>query len=164
MAKVITFSKYFPSYHPKAGQKTFFAEQIHNSLYSHNSECFLDLHNALNHVIELDADFLGEKHHTIRKGNRFKVGDEFSPRVWAGKPYRSKQIIIAPNIVVAKVWEIEVLIRGDFKEFIIHPQTKQPLSVAEVAANDGLELNNFLAWFNKPFYGQIICWDNEIVY
>lgn len=31
MARVITFSRKFPSYHPKAGQPTHFVEQILNS-------------------------------------------------------------------------------------------------------------------------------------
>src|SRR5690606_34903084 len=32
MAKVITLSRQFPSYHPKAGQNTFFVEQVLNAL------------------------------------------------------------------------------------------------------------------------------------
>lgn len=33
MAKVITFSRVFPSYHPKAGQPTYFVEAIYKALY-----------------------------------------------------------------------------------------------------------------------------------
>ena len=29
MSKVITFSRYFPSYHPRKGEPTFFVEKIH---------------------------------------------------------------------------------------------------------------------------------------
>lgn len=37
MAKVITFSRTFPSYHPKAGQPTYFVEKFYNSLFSRNN-------------------------------------------------------------------------------------------------------------------------------
>lgn len=36
-----------------------------------------------------------------------KVGDKFSPRVWSGKPYRSKMITIAPDIEVKQIWDFE---------------------------------------------------------
>lgn len=32
MAKVITFSRQFPSYHPKAGQPTYFVEKVLRSV------------------------------------------------------------------------------------------------------------------------------------
>lgn len=46
------------------------------------------------------------KEHTIRKGKRWKVGDKFSPRIWSGKPYKSKQIILAPDTEIKQVFDI----------------------------------------------------------
>lgn len=116
MAKVRTFSRVFPSYHPKAGQQTHFVEQIWNSL------------RELNLPLPKKADFTKEfmwsisplsnfgcKHHTIRAGNHFEPGDYFSPRVWTGKPYCTKQIIIAPDIQVKQTWHFEMHDRDVYK-------------------------------------------------
>lgn len=161
MARFITFSRTFPDYHPRAGEQTRFVEQVLNSL--HDQGVYLDF-------AEIDAKLgwslldkfglIGRKHHTIRAGNRFKAGDWFSPRVWSGKPYRSKQIIIAPDIQVKKTWDFEVYHRHNGKADLTFRFDNIPL----VAKNDGLELVDFLHWFNKPMTGQIICWNDKIEY
>lgn len=139
----------------------------------------------------------GIKGHTIRAGNRWKEGDMFSPRVWgtdvnpkSGRsgPYHSKQIILAPDQRVVRVYPvtleqsvnhsdnsqwIRVIIgRGPDIEIaeIIHETTIQ-IPVMVVAKNDGLTDRDFIDWFilspsfkkTKRFEGQIICW-NEINY
>ncbi len=106
------------------------------------------------------------KFHTIRAGSRFKAGDYFSPRIWSGKPYRSKQITIAPDIKIEQVWDIEIAIglegiriNGDWN----FENYKQLLG--ELSGNDGLSEDDFKSWFNNPsFVGQIICWDKNIKY
>ena len=78
MAKVITFSQKFPSYHPKAGQPTYFVEAFYKSLFV--MKCLpKELEESFNHEVFLNGM---TKHHTVRNGNRFKKGDFFSPRVW----------------------------------------------------------------------------------
>jgi hypothetical protein len=168
MSKIITFSRIFPSYHPKAGQPTFFVEKIWESLY-------------LSHFVEtgyfdkmLSAGFnIGQhgiyepKHHTIRSGHRWKAGDWFSPRVWSGKPYHSKQIIIGPDIQVKKTWRFEIKqtpgygMRLWINGFIIDTVIQIKLT-----QNDGLSMDDFMRWFQfpKPFSGQIICWNENINY
>lgn len=107
------------------------------------------------------------KHHTIRAGNRWKVGDKFSPRVWSGKPRNSKQIIIAPDIEIKKVFDFEMDLNGIYSingKYISHK------SYHKLANNDGLTEVDMQFWFmpnmNKPkeFKGQIICWDENINY
>lgn len=92
------FATVYPHYHPKKGQPTNFIQKIW----------------ANPHVIPINADLLGfpedrnaflAKGHTIRAGNRWKVGDYFKPLVWSGKPYRSKTIQIASPIMVEKTWQ-----------------------------------------------------------
>lgn len=170
MSKVITYSRNFPTYHPKAGQSTYFVERVWMSLI----DCGLI---SLSRCCELSretgiGDFtmynvrqcpLGSKHHTIRSGHRWKAGDKFSPRVWSGRPYNSTQIIIAPDIEIVKVWDIEVVWRGDHQEFVV-PSANYTTTIEELAKNDGLELNDLLSWFNKPMKGQIICWNENINY
>lgn len=154
MSKVIIFSRVFPANHPKAGQPTYFVEKFLSSInYINNDE--ERLFNP-----RLSVDRFGPKHHTIRAGSRWKAGDKFSPRVWSGKPYNSKQIIIAPDIEIKKVWNFEIkngqLLLGGYAIY----------QYADVAENDGLSGEDFLAWFRfpKPFTGQIICWSDKIKY
>jgi hypothetical protein len=183
MAKVITFSQSFPAYHPKAGQPTFFVQKYLSShretvhfnpnepthfypdpqdLFALNKNIPHDLISKFIYEIDGYSDKFIPKYHTIRIGNRWKVGDKFSPRVWSSKPYNSKQIIIGEDAEVEKVFEIQMSIRGDFKEFSTNTGVVTPLKT--LAENDGLELNDLLNWFNKPFSGQIICWNKNINY
>ena len=169
MAKVITFSRTFPSYHPRKGQPTHFVEAFYKSLY-------------LMKTIpkELEDFFVHEKfingltkHHTIRAGRRFKKGDLFSPRVWgddinpkSGKsgPYHSKQVILAQDTEIKQVWDIEInkdgfiRIGSDIRVLSFGNETK-------LAENDGLTRDDLFEWFAKlPFSGQIICWNENIKY
>lgn len=166
--KVITFSRVFPAKHPRKGQPTHFVEQIWNGLNS------LKLPVPKN--AELPKEFMwsilplsnyGYKYHTIRMGNRWNVGDFFSARVWSDKPYRSKQIIIAPPIEIKKIWEVEISGSGNRKtagiiQKLSRYRTLIPL--ADVAQNDGLEYDDFVGWFPKDFVGQIISWNDKIEY
>lgn len=123
-----------------------------------------ELQKDFNFEIMNDDKYL-PKHHTIRSGNRFKVGDKFSPRVWSGKPYYSKQIIIAPDIEVEKVYEFEI--HGS--EFKINENIYDGMNIEileMIAQNDGLNRQELLDWFKYPnsFKGQIICWSDKISY
>jgi len=165
MAKVITFSRQFPKGHPKEGQPTYFVEKLIKGFpkYSGNdftalkSEPSKDLWALLPIEFEKFTSF-NPKYHTIRVGKRFKEGDFFSPRVWLNKPYTSPQVTIAPDIKIVKTIDIGLRIRGDFKEFYCNDEDLTGTSISLIASNDGLELNDFLNWFTKPFDGQIICW------
>ena len=169
MARVMTFSRTFPVYHPRAGQQTYFVEKIWNSIGFENAieSKFNEVYSLTGYTEDFIQSFfntlgndINKKHHTIRAGHRWKVGDWFSPRVWSGKPYNSKQIIIAPDIQVKKVWN---LYQDEYKwEF---PGTATLETLAE---NDGLSTVDFLDWFQqcpgKVFDGQIICWNESIEY
>ncbi|MDQ6477814.1 hypothetical protein [Dyadobacter sp. LHD-138] len=161
MTKVLTYSRTFPAFHPKKGQPTHFVEKL--------IEGFLELGD-----IEITDDQLNlcdfsvmrpdvwSKYTTIRAGNNWKAGDMFSPRVWSGKPYNSPQIIIAPDIRIEKVWDVEV--DEDLCLWIVGGDEQDEGILEKVARNDGLELQDLLSWFNKPMSGQIICWNKNIEY
>jgi len=166
MSKVLTFSRTFPAYHPKKGQPTHFVEKIWKSLYI-NGICPDWLNDPINNYMEagIEEPYLGyynvvKKVHTIRTGNRWKIGDKFSPRVWTGKPYQSKQIIIAPDIEIKRLWDFEFAAPGYFINGM-HVSAKDIIRLAE---NDGLHVNDLFSWFNKPTIGQVICWDESINY
>lgn len=161
MSKVITFSRHFPAYHPKKGQPTYFVEQVLNSIgIKTASQLLPGVHEIINGFMMLDSNLA--KHHTIRAGHRFKVGDKFSPRVWSGKPYNSKQIIIAPDIEIVKTWGIVI---NSWKDIRIDGAPTMFDKNSKLHLNDGLSRLEFQSWFNKlPFDGQIICWNPEIEY
>lgn len=185
MSKVITFSRVYPSYHPRKGEPTYFVEKIWKSMLDQN----IDFANYLYDTGKLkllgkyqyadDAIYKVDnetpKHHTIRAGNRWKVGDKFSPRVWSGKPYQSKQITIAPDIEIKKVWNIKIencgfygLLSINGIEFYSQTSTEREGEdrIEKLAANDGLTSNDLLDWFQFPkdVEGQIICWNDKLDY
>lgn len=168
MSRVITFSRNFPAYHKKAGQPTHFVEKVVRSLHEMGVRPF-DVSCEFNE----EMYYLCEgKHHTIRAGKRWKVGDWFSPRVWSGKPYASKQIQFAPDIEIKKIWEFDIIreqVVLDSRLYApLHPMSSR---FQEVAKNDGLTAIEMIQWFNiHPkktaigFGGQILCWNESIEY
>lgn len=157
MSRVITFSIFYPKYHPRKGKYTFFIEKIFAGF-----------------TIPNDSGFK-PKHTTIRKGKRWKVGDLFSPRVWdtninqkSGRsgPYHSNQIVVMEDLLIKKVWDFEITKRGDF---VLNDDIIPIGKVMEIAINDGFDtLDDFYRWFNlklgESFSGQIICWNANINY
>lgn len=150
--------------HPSAGNPTFFVEKVLNGL---NDYSFA--YNLPNTVFNKDNyETMGGKIHTIRAGSRFKAGDSVSLRVWSDKPYRSKQIAIAPDIVIPRVAEIYINCFGsifiDGKQYcdIYQPSAKLEL----LAKNDGLTMTDFRDWFvpyilgSQEILGQIIFFTN----
>lgn len=194
MSRVITFSTKFPSYHPRAGEPTYFVEKLWSGMQSFDYKDRLHEVSAANYRDVLGKNWDGydemvtrvraglttpftPKRHTIRAGHRWKVGDCFSPRVWSGKPYRSPMITIAPDIQVKKVWDFTVkeyeddkyddVWYIDFGRYSIPDAMPFTYSIMPmVAKNDGLSLEDFLSWFKfpQPFSGQIICWDESVDY
>lgn len=164
----LMFSRYFPATHPRKGYETFFVEKIWKSLYI-NGECPDPLNGYIGeYVSDMRADLasynnVDPKYHTIRASTRWKVGDKFAPRVWRGLPYRSKTIQFAPPIEVKKVWNIEVNFK-ESHELIINGKATLFKNLYSLTKNDGLLLLDFVQWFNKPFTGQIICWNDKIEY
>lgn len=165
MSRVITFSTKFPSTHPKKGEPTFFVEKMYNSLYL-LKVVPKPLEDIFNFKIK------AQKHHTMRSGNRWKVGDKFSPRIWSGMPYKSKQIVIDRDIEIKKIFDVTVKSRLEDGERLFQVSingktlnTKE--QYAELAKNDGLSETELLDWFwnpKKPFVGQIICWHDSVKY
>jgi hypothetical protein len=185
MSKVITFSRYFQKSHPKAGEPTYFVEKLWKSLGNEFVEkeaisiaaSFTDLRkDSVNDFGAMkDIHFnrimsFEPKLHTIRGGQRFKVGDKFSPRVWTDKPYNSPQSKIADDLEVKKVFSIRVFVQDFGKlglQSVITINGKDFQNIELLAKNDGLSQQDFLNWFilknGETFVGQIICWD-EVSY
>jgi hypothetical protein len=170
MSRVITFSRTFPAYHSKAGQPTNFIQKIWKGLGGVASEYTLAFStaNLKDNIVWSYQMIEGYKYHTIRAGNRWKVGDKFSPRVWSGKPYNSKMITIGPDIEIKKIWEIdsEVIYTEDEADmkFCVDGNLLSEADVYRLAKNDGLDPNDMFDWFSNSMSGQIICWNESIEY
>jgi len=191
MPKVITFSRQFPSYHPKAGQPTFFVEQVLNSLgiNSCDREYIFNLqrwnikaleakkitpYDLIHFQHSLNNIAKGEKKHTIRFGYRWEAGEKASLRVWFGKPYNSPQIIFAPQVELVKVADFKIVLdRYNLPWIDIGSRYSCPAPIdfersiiPMIAKNDGLETDDLLAWFKypKPFEGQILVWGKGVDY
>ena len=167
MSKVITFSLTFQKTHPRASESTYFVEKLFTSLCEINTsdDLMWKLISNLIFVYSVDTAILDScwpKNHTIRSDHRFKVGEFFSPRAWSGKPYKSKQIILAQDIEIKKIWNFKINRAGEFfVNDILHD-----ITTSYLPENDGLSQEDFLNWFpaNKEFDGQLICWNYEMEY
>lgn len=187
MSKVITFSRTFPAYHPKAGQPTYFVEKFWNSIdeiitQKDINEFPLKMYSELG--ITHEGLGMNPKHHTIREGKRFKVGEKFSPRVWGSDinpktgrsgAYQSKQIKIAVDIEIVKIYDFEFIpaLWIDESTIKINGKKINAGTAEKLAMNDGLTVTDLINWFGnglmvssklKPFVGQIICWNENIEY
>lgn len=188
MAKVITFSRVFPTYHPKAGQPTYFVEKVSNYTWDaveipDFGGCgYLDALIHLNPSIDekqleefndaCNPEIKEVKSHTIRLTDRWKKGDYASLRVWGNDvnpksgrrgAYHSKQVIICPDIEIVNVWEIEST--GN-NHLYLNGKSINVLDVEILAMNDGLNYQDLIDWFKypKPFKGQVICWNENVKY
>ena len=166
MAKVITFSRVFPKYHINAGKPTYFVEKFLKSVNKDKIQTKLIIQDSLILIDFKIFMLVNPKHHTIRAGKRFKKGDFFSPRVWSGKPYRSKQIILFEDTEILKVWDFEIVAHNDFfVDLKIDNQIIGMKTESILAQNDGLSWEELIDWFkNEDFKGQIICWNENVDY
>jgi hypothetical protein len=183
---VTTFSRNFLKGHPKEGQPTQFIEKIWKSLGGVSTEYtnkFIDGTDYKKSIVWGYQLVEGVKYHTIRAGHRFQVGDFLVPKVWSGKPYRSKPIQIAPPIEIVKTWDFECHTENDDgesdwsfikfldKQFTCYSNEYLNPVIKQVAQNDGFtDPQDFLDWIrpktrhSEPLIGQIICWNKSIEY
>ncbi len=192
MAKVITVSRAFPSYHSRKGEPTYFVEKIYASLgnliptrkngyyFKQLSELNPELKPTpiLSFYDSVNSNITEEKHHTVRAGKRWKTGDMASIRVWgddvnpkSGRKgaYHSKQITIAPDVEVT-VFDFEIKNNEAFQSSI-YIDNKFYCYIGDknshlIAKNDGLELEDLKAWFKFPasFSGQLISFKKDLKY
>ena len=178
MSRTITFSRTFPAYHPKAGQPTFFVEGILTQLginrTTHDYLLWLKINNPeiselfLSDFYDSLSENIEQKSHTIRAHkNPLKVGEFINPKCWADKPYNKTkegfwQIKFAPDIQIKKTWNFSKdILSGEFYLDGFDATTHLEM----IAKNDGLSLQDFKDWFNKPVANaQINCWNENIKY
>jgi hypothetical protein len=167
--KVLTCSTRFPTKHRRAGQQTYFIEKIWAALADQQKVAQFNDTTDFPKTKWLEYyNCQMPKNHTIRAGERWKVGDMASLRVWSGLPYRSKQVEFA-QLEIKEVIPVIIRAEGWLNTSISVPTKKTNhellLPLCEVANNDGLECEDFVSWFSihpkkqrTIFTGQIISW------
>lgn len=157
--KEIMFSRTFPAYHPRKGEPTYFVEQMLKQLIADGKATTEDLKGPFVDCSVLDK--VGYKGHTVRKGHNFKAGDYFKPKVWTDKPYCSVKHQFAQPVLVEKTFDFELT----HSDFLVDGKIYCLKALTALAHNDGLSSDDFECWFNEePFDGQIIVWNNAIIY
>lgn len=181
MKKQITFSRKFPAKHPRAGEPTAFVAKILLGLPEKIGRGFVESHPELDWDKIEDSPYeckrTPHKHHTIRAGKNWKVGDILIPCIWELKGGRftkgNKKIQFAPELEIVKVWDIEIEYREmpKVKEiqaiYIRFDGMVMGVSQVRLAENDGLTYKDFRDWFmmdKKSFSGQVLCWNKDVEY
>ncbi len=141
--------------HPKAGEPTGFFQKVWNHVGGPSHEHIYAISETFTRELNeyYRRDEYGVKTTTIRKGERWEVGDVFQFRAWAGAPYRSKHVILTVPLVVTKVEHFEVM---PFNVFLQYQHALSEKEETEVAEKDGLSIEDFRAWFPVEFEGQRI--------
>lgn len=182
-------SRFYPAYHPMAGQPTYFCEKVWNSIHDQARVFFTNYYSIITlneasiisdktkltakHVedfwagVKYEYNELPHKGHTIRAGSGVKVGDTLELYVWADRPYASPQIIVTPKIEVRKVWDFEIKYENLQTTAYLGGEPCPADTVGTIARNDGLSFVDMMHWFKYPASTgpmQIICWNDKIQY
>ena len=127
----ITLSKRFPAKHPRHGQSTEFRTKFEA--------------RAKIHTIRANFLLWKDRFERIFVGNAV-----LSIRQWSGKPYHSKQELVA-DLGIRDAIGIEELrfVDGDINKphIVKYPDQLVPVTIYDLATNDGLSVEDWLDWF-----------------
>ena len=123
---VITVSRYFPQTHERAGQPTYFIEQI--------------LSGQKIHTIRGSFELWSKRIKEVQDGKAI-----LSLRYWSGKPYNSKQVEFKQLDKDSGVG-IQDVYMNIFIKSIVNNYT---IVNSDLAENDGLKFTDFCSWFEK---------------
>ena len=151
----IMLSRVFPETHPKAGQPTGFSDKVlANFRYPTYDPTLLD-HKKL-HTIRANYKLWKKRFEEVERGDAV-----INLRVWIGKPYRSKTLLI--KTLTSKdgigLEKLEIVRTIDFGRPIwmlyLNGRQQDCNFLKSLAQNDGLSLEDWFAWFesyekNKP--------------
>ena len=135
---VLTLSRVFPKPHPRHGEPTLFKEHLGNTLCNRQGKRKL-------HTIRDNFDRWA---HNIDKINN---GDFYlSVRQWKDKPYRSPQVEIYEIRKHVGYQRITLIYDSKTDELSCYIDGMAHNDIVQLAANDGLSLEDFKAWFFPP--------------
>lgn len=135
----IMLSRVFPATHPKAGQETGFKPKVLAAL--NDTPCYL----KKLHTIRANYELWKKRFEEVDGGHAV-----INLRQWLGRPYRSKTVLIK-TLTSEDGIGIQKLEFGVgshlFEKPIIDGFYRYAASYTILAANDGLSLDDWQAWF-----------------
>lgn len=165
--KDIKLSTVLPKHHVRAGQPTHFVEKIWTAV-AKNKEANKEatIKSALKRANHFQRSFIKSyaskdwtpKRTTIRAGHRWKKGDLFIPKIWTGKPYRSRPIAICDPLEILETEQFVIDMDGCYW---LGDDMLSLGKLKTIALEDGFDdVDDFELWFNmkkgKNFEGQRI--------
>lgn len=140
---VLTLASRFPAGHLKRGQFTGFPEKVIKGTKIHtfrkDSDCWA-------HYVEL-----------VNSHNA-----ELSIRRWIGRPYHTPQLEVK-RLKKIGIQQVRMTWDSAIEQPTVFIDGKRILNVEQLAANDGMTLDEFVSWFFKDsdtFNGVIIHFTN----
>jgi len=153
---VLTLSKDFPVWHPKAGKRTFFKSKLeiaHVVPYDPMGDVIPDGQPQMKlHTLRANYELWRKRFEQIAAGEAC-----LSIRQWTGKPYASKQVEIARLTREDGIGMQLLCFAGNFskKDRELHRPivggTKE-VDYTQLAMNDGLSLQDWEDWFTYGDY------------
>ncbi|MDR0575625.1 MAG: hypothetical protein LBG96_16660 [Tannerella sp.] len=148
MKVVVILSKAFPPKHPKAGWETDFSLRVkcgqalsdgaRDCGFPYCGLCRLYNERGKIHTCRIDYDYWKKRINRLKE-----VGGVLSVRQWSGVPFRSRQETIvdipAEYVGIQRAVFTEEMEGAHIADDIVF--------VEELADNDGLSSEDFLAWF-----------------
>lgn len=153
---VLILSRTFPTYHPKAGQPTYFKEQIQNTYLDiagvsacdcckyETRDCNTCAYKAIGfrkkiHTIRANFELWEKRIAEIKAGRAV-----LSIREWEGKPYKSRQVEIA---LLSSVDGLGVdSFAGKTRKVGNHSRAWFDYHSIDIARNNGLSLEDWENW------------------
>ena len=126
---ILILSQTFPKGHPEAGKPTHFIASVLQGVKTHTiRENYAEWENKIKEILEGEA--------------------RLSIRIWEDKPYRSRQIELLSldknsGVGIQKLHSFD----DETAYFIGSNGNVLPVSLQELANNDGLSLNEWKGWF-----------------
>lgn len=138
---VITLAKTFPAWHPRKGEPTEFLEKFLNGQTGRS--------NAKLHTIRANYPLWEKRIRDVQAGKAV-----LSIRQWSGRPYCSKQVEIAmlTAVNVVGIQKLEIINTWGVDRYTVLDNNLLAMfdvGPSELAKNDGLSLEDWLAWFKN---------------
>ena len=136
---VLTLASRFPAGHLKRGRLTGFPEKV--------------IKGTKIHTLRED---LGKWAYNVELINSNNA--ELSIRRWAGRPYHTSQLKVKKMRKIG-IQQVRMTWESDIEQLTVFVDGKQIPNVEQLAANDGMGLDDFVSWFFKTsdtFEGVII--------
>ena len=145
---VITLSQKFPAKHPRKGEPTNFNNQLLNAVWrSHNMSVGFPQFGMKLHTIRANYPLWKKRFEQIEAGKAI-----LSVRYWTSKPYASKQMEICKLSAKDGIGIQRLFFNADrdgqhvWWNFNIDGRYDV---IERLAANDGLSLDDWKAWFKN---------------